>query len=266
MTEKIKKSILDTLKEVEGLDVYGESTVKTIDYNDIKSKRKHENKNLADWNNKDFAIYLLDCFRKKYSKDPNCLLTGTILYMGQIQTSISKSLGFCDNIVFKDYIDFYYDKWASRILQNNKEFYINSLRNEQILKDFAKNYKYEEKLSSPKVNLEKDVESAYKISLETLVIDFGVIISINYLIKNKIDSKQSMRNVAKALVNNRKIICNILEKTNSLGPYPNTLKFRKYKEYLAIVEKMVDQKLDYDVLFTSKKTNWNFLGETKIGE
>jgi len=263
MTEKTKKDILSTLAEVEKLNIYGDIKAKEIDFKDIKGKTNSGKKDLQDWNNRDFAIYLLDSFKNKYSRDHKCLLTGTTLYMPRVQSEISKAVGFCDNIVFKDYIDFYYDKWASKFLQKSNEFFVNTLKEESVLRDFAKNYSYRENIINDKQSLVQELESSYKISLENFVLDYGIIVSINWLIKNNHDSKDAMRSVCNVILKNIDLIDSILLKTKKLSPYPESLKFKKYKEYLDIVSKKIERKIDHDVMFTSKKsqTKWNFLGE-----
>jgi hypothetical protein len=261
MNENIKKTILGAMKEVDGLELYGETSAKSIEFKKIKKHNNEKNKTLLNWNNKDFALYILDSFKKKYSKELDFKILGVTLYICNIQSELVRLIGFCDNVVLKDYIDFYFDRWCSNMMPNN-EFYINSLKNEKCIKDFGKNYNYRENINSKNIvekDHKKEIDLSLQISLENLVLDYGIIISINYLILKKEDPKSAMRKVSEILIKHKNNLKVILSKTKELSPYPEKLKFKKYKEYLAIISKLIDSKIEDDVLFTNKKNEWDCL-------
>jgi hypothetical protein len=75
--------------------------VEAISYGDIRKIKGEIKSNLADWTNRDFALYIKNKYEEKYSADWGLNVVGVVTYIGRIKQSILDNLGFCDNIVFK---------------------------------------------------------------------------------------------------------------------------------------------------------------------
>jgi hypothetical protein len=258
---KIKKhiEIKSLFKDGDSVELSNEFDASPIVYKNIKkSSWEIKSENISEWTNRDFSIYMYKQYRDRYGIGWDFNHYSVITYPDGVKEEIRQTLGFCDNIVFKDYIDYFFMKWLDIYkIQKGVKFWLRSLKNSDPINDFCSKYDYNRSIKNREqvsVNKEvienKDIETYYLLGIESLILKFGIINAINYLIINKnISKEKALDKMAFYLVKlyNNKQIDKVIEITNKSGPYVDKCVFRDYKEiFLAIKEK-----------------GFNFLGETK---
>lgn len=251
------------------LEIYGEaSETKSIAFSQIKTcNTPNLRRDLLEWKYNDFAYYLVNKIQQQVYPEWNAKILGVTLYMGRIKDVLMDILGFCDNIVLRDYIDYFADNWGKYYIKLKGSFYIAYMRYDQPLKEFASRYNYKKsvakyvkkqsKVEQESVNsiLSADLENAYLASGESLLLDYGVVASINWLILQKRFSvEEAMDYVSGAYISlyNRgdwKYAVNI---TKKMSPYPNWFMVRD-------VSKIIGTSNSENIAFTEQnKEKFNF--------
>ena len=183
--------------EEKPVEIYGSTTsVKNIAISDIKDIHGWKiREDLFDWKNSDFTIYFIQQFKKIINEEWTGDRVAMILYFGRIIDKISEVLGFCDNIVLKDYIDFFLKEWAMYYWKKKGNFTLWYLRDDRPLKDFVGKYDYNdsfnkyiaskspsEKNESKKEISKNGIEQCYLAGGENLILEYGLLIPLNWLV------------------------------------------------------------------------------------
>lgn len=253
-----------------GVKIKGKkSGVKKIHVSEIREPKEIKiRENLLEWKNNDFSMYFIESFRKKIFPDWDANRIGITIYMGRIKESVSHALGFCDNIALKDYMDFFIDNWGKFYFKKGSDFYIGSMRDDAPLKDFMSKYDYKSSFtkftSKPKsgaIDTNKkqistsDIEPVFLSGGDNLILEYGLILPINWLIKvKKFSEEKAVNYIASAF---KRVYASgdwnkIIDKTNALCPYPEWFQVKDCKEFLLSEE---DKKLK---LSFNKDSNYNF--------
>jgi len=251
LKKAVKKSnseINDNLK-IEPVELTGKKIPKErIGYNKIRSNNFYIIKeNILDWSNKDFALYTSKKFSEKYSEYWDVRIMGVTTYIGRIKESLFDAIGFCDNITLKNYIDFFFDNYIDQIKsETGGMFFIKSLRRSYIIEAFFENYKYSPSLPIKLIVIDKgsikelDLEKSYLIGNESMVLKYGIVLPINYLIIKKLYSKEKAIDVIGSAVRNIKNVSGlgvIINRTADFSPYPKRFPFNDFNEVVSILGK-----------------------------
>lgn len=205
---------------------------KEINISDIKTKYKvKEDLNL--WTSKDFVYYMSDKYEKKYGHCwKGISYIGVTTFIPRIRDMIRDSLGICDNIVMKDFIDYYFNNWMQDSYQ--KEWFLRNMTNntEPILKfstsynykdSISKNIKTENKEVKTDISLlnENELEISYLLGIDNLLNKYGIIVTINFCLKKDFSLEKAIEKVAYAIARayNRGVANSIFKTTEKYKDY-----------------------------------------------
>ena len=87
----------------------------------VEKREASLSKDLVEWTQRDFALYISDLYYKKFSKPIGFGIIGMSAYLGRIKVNVKEAVGFCDNIVLKDYIDYYFKNWIEHHISDWKD-------------------------------------------------------------------------------------------------------------------------------------------------
>ena len=228
--------------------------------------------NLAEWTNRDFGLYVKQQYYKKFKHEWSPTATNITIYFNNIKEAVNDIVGFCDNIVMKEYIDYFFSKWAEFYRDKSKNIlYLNSFKKPDAISDFYSIYNYtnsikkytEKKEVSTDIILTEDIlNKSYLLGIQNFILEFGLIIPCCWLINRlNYNIKSSVNMVAKAFLvsckkNNDK---EVLKNTKKYEPYPNWFPFKKYEVILLAVEKKTKNKIELSVAFNDTQDKYDFL-------
>lgn len=270
----IKKAIKNTKDPMQSLD----DGIEIVDDGSIpkqkQRKRSGKYRQLKDWIPADFVSFASRVYRKRYSRNWDLNFSACCQDIQFLHDSLLESLGFVDNLVVRDYIEYYFENFADHKMRLDGKFYFDSMRKERPLRSFASNYDYDKSLKkyiSPsnsrptiakiksKRNISNSViDDAYTIGDEVLVLEFGIIIPINWLVYNKGLSIQKatkrVHDVSKKIHQNG-AFNQVVSVTKKMAPYPSWLKFKQIDRFISII----DKKMRIHVEFNDDSEDFNFL-------
>jgi len=238
ITKDIKKDKRKKKKDIERKDgvILETDQIKYINYKDIRSRKYFEIKeNILEWSSRDFVFYAKNLYYKKYNKDCGLQVPMACKTINELKSEIENIFISCNNILIKDYIDFFFDNYLENIINNGKDFYFSQLKDYKIITVFYNNYgevKKKNKISDEITDTldNKIMESLYFLDKESFVYKYGIILSINWLIfKRNLTIKEAKKSVNKICkIAYYKKLFNIIEKsTEQFSPYPDWLKVKK---------------------------------------
>lgn len=229
----------------------------------IKPKRwviKHED--LSQWTQRDFAIYMSEKYYEKYKTTWSYSTGSVVTYISLIKKNIYEALGFCNNIVMKNYIDYFFKNWLyfyhDDLKKNTKWLFY--MKHADPIEKFCDTYDYAgslkkyldgkeipqkkktKKLKKTNFPPAKQLEMACLLGLDNAILEYGVLFVCNYLVlKENYTIEKAEKEVAKTIYSlyNRKmkdkveaitrknVVCSDLFKIKTLDNINSILK----KEY-----------------------------------
>lgn len=250
------------------------TVVKKLDYSSLKSNRYEVKEDVFEWTNKDISYYAGDIYFKRYGSYWNVNIVGATAYISKIKQSIHEILGFCDNVVIKDYIDFYFKNWSDINIKKAKGvFYLQSLVNRSALIDFCNFYDYRTSLDKysvkkKEIDLSKD-EGTKEIVMNCIynrdveLTKRGFIFVANCIhSKGNVPIKDALKYILTDIIENNKkdnlYWKKVVEATQNNSPYPDWLLFRNYKSFISLVNKALNSNEDATIVFNDVN-KFNFL-------
>jgi len=254
--KKVKKTILQNEEGFEVTDV----SVEFCSYDKIGGRRKIVKKNsLEEWGAFDFFYYTEKKYVDKYTHGMGLNVGGNSVEINRIRDRFYDLFGFCCNLIMRDYIDFFFDHYIDQLIEHDGAFYFNQMRNDKIICEFQEGYNFSESflryLESEKPK-DKDtlsskvIQEAYMISDTSLVSNYGIVISLNWLIKvKKISPTDASRMVVSACreLASKGMVDVIKSATETYSPYPSSLLFKKPQ----IVIDKIDKNIKLDIEFNN---------------
>ncbi|MFW6173917.1 MAG: hypothetical protein ACOC5T_09245 [Elusimicrobiota bacterium] len=242
------------------VDIYsdGENSPSIISFADIKKySKKRIRDSLKEWKNNDFAMYFLQQFYKNTDSEQQIRLLGMTMNFPYIRKSVKDVLGFCDNIVLKDYIDFFVLEWLNFFINRDGKFRLRHVYDDKAIDAFVSEYNYERSLmsylnsSEEKNDVDKniDLESLYLSGGASLLLGAGLILPVNWLMEKKHFSYKKAHNYIASVLKKsyNDIIEDVLDKTEELSPYPTSFKVKKCDNIFEVAQK--DKHREIDVVF-----------------
>jgi hypothetical protein len=245
------------------LKLQGRGKAETIAFGQLKKLRRNQPRDLLEeWTHRDVALYIRKKLLDKYNRNIEINIIGLTLYMGHIEATLNNVFGFCDMIVLRDYIDFYFEKWSDFFLKKSKgEFIPTTLKYNEPIQEFAKRYDYAKQMDAylkrqkqSKVNAEqsaqkavefyaKDIEHAYLLGASRLLSRFGILMPMNWLIlKAGYTEQDAMKYIANALSDmyQKHILQQAIDATENQNPYPQTLLYKTFDGLFMFLNKLTD--------------------------
>lgn len=243
---------------------------KTIQYTQIKTKDAWKIKiNMFDWNSRDFALYILQSYSRRYGQVYQANIVGVVTYMGRVRQQLANVQGFCDNVVFKDYIDFFFRKWSDYFKHKQKGvWHVHYLKRQQAIKQFVQQYRYPSRLEHyqslhGKYGISKEqLDAVYANGIKSFLIQFGIVTAINYLVmfQGKTPS-QGAKQVAKCSIQiykqNVSDYNKVKFRTFSYSPYPASFTVRNAAQIFQAINSRTNDPLFGQIKFKESQ-KWNF--------
>lgn len=256
------------------LEIDKENYAPSFDFSEKNRKKRCDKENIEQWNNSDMAYYIAGLYYKKYSGSWEVSTLNLTVYMGNIKDALRKIVGFSDNIVLYDYFEYFFigSSWSDFYKnRSNGKLFQSSLKEQKPIEAFSSQYDYNESLSNHRKNkCEKNaieisyeaLNRAYLLGTKNLVEDYGIILAVNWIIKEgKKSSKQAIMEVAKivyqfALDDKFHSIKDITEK---MGPYPKWFCSCDIEKVVCAINKKMGTNYNISVSFEDNKNKFEFL-------
>lgn len=256
----------------------GKNGVKKVDFISIK-KRKGRNirENLDEWTGRDFAYFMMELFRERYKEDWNVMAVGLTRRMNDVKQALYEQFGFCDNLMLRDYLEYFFENWSDYFRTKGKgELYFNAFREHEPVDDFAIKYDYAEHrhaeqagvpvkvaavaASKPKVSKEA-MEAARLLSVEKLVLQFGVVLALVYLVDSGMTSREAVASIGNAMISLFKggMWENVRNVTESFGPYPERFSVVNFEKFYDALSRKTGGQFKPHVDFTKDIDEFPFL-------
>ncbi len=261
--KKVKKTVesessSDIVDNDEGFGIT-DVFVETCGYGDIGQKRKLRVKNnLEEWGAFDFFLYAQKKYTDKYGQQWDLNIGGGSLEINRIRDKFHDLFGFCCNLIMRDYIDFFFNNYMDTAIRENESFYFKQMRNDKIMCEFYDGYNFSqsflkytelEKTDNKSLISNKEVRESYLIGDTSLVSNYGIVISLNWLIKVKgISPTESTRMV---LVACRELAAKgmtdiIKSSTETYSPYPSSIQFKNPQLVMDRIDKDVNLSVEFN--------------------
>ena len=256
------------------IDKMLEDDTYAIDYSEIKDKSSWKlRSDVLDWNNRDVALYISKLYRDRYDERWDVNIVAVVCYIPKVKQALVDSYGFSNNIILKHFVDYCFDNWVDYLKATTKDgiFYIQKLLNEEVLKDFVEHYNYKARLeefktkeNEKKVDVisEEDLKSSLIIGMENVLMDYGFIVTANWLIMSEgYEPKLVLKRIASSMVKLYKSrnLQKVIDATSQYECYPDWFDFTNYGDFLAIISKRIKSeiKLKNKIKFQSNCDEWN---------
>ena len=129
--ELIKKAlgVEGTIEKVSRsqLKVFGSSGTRMIEMNEIKApkaRRRRGDDELSEWTAHDFCHYIRELHGEYLHTDWNLNWLRACVSVCTVRDKLTDLLGFCDNVIFKDYIEFFFENFLDEFMLKRKDFYL----------------------------------------------------------------------------------------------------------------------------------------------
>lgn len=233
--------------------------VEFCSYDKIGGKKKVVRKNsLEEWGAFDFFYYTEKKYVAKYGCSMDLNVGGNGVEINRIRDKFYDLFGFCCNLIMKDYIDFFFNNYIDQIINLDGAFYFRQMRDEKIVCEFYDGYnfpqsflQYSESVKVGNKNLisNKAVKESYMVGDTSLVSNYGIVISLNWLIKVKEllpeDATRMVLTACRDLAN-RDMVDVIKSATETYSPYPSSLFFKSPQLVMDRVDKNIKLDVEFD--------------------
>jgi len=260
----------DMISNKEGLVITGVYTGE-ISWGDIKGGKKLvlEKQNLDEWGVLDFFFYIVKMWATKYREDLYHLRHGGgSLQVAALRDRLEDVIGFCSNLVLRDYIHHFFEHYAD-YWQRRGSFYVRNMNRDKYLAEFADMYDYrasfyqylntERKGETEGVTFtHKEILKSYETNSSTFLCNYGLVIAMNWLtMKRGRPLEEAVRYVIDGCLKlkARNLLHLVKNATEMHSPYPSFLTFRKPQ---TIMDK-IDKRVKIHIEFQDNIANLNFL-------
>lgn len=230
------------------------------------------NKPITEWKAWDLFEFAHQLYVKKYNKEWNLRRQGNSLVILQIFEKLESKFGSNNYLLMRDYVIYFFEKHIDNFVKRkaNNDSFFDHMNRKDVIKSFCVSYDYRKNfMRYDEIKKEKikktvsnsDLESAYLLSVGTLVSDYGIILAINWLVvKKKFKKKDAAKMVFDTCQSmyNKDVFSMIVESTEKYSPYPDWLIFKK----CSIITDRISKNIEINVKFLkSEKKRLDFLKE-----
>jgi len=232
------------------------------DYKDLGKKGRVKEKNsLEEWGPFDFFRFAHKLYFKKYKTKWSLNIGGSSLEINRIKDRFVDIFGFCCNLMVYDYIVYFFDNYID-YFKNKDGFYFVQMRKDYIINSFSESYNFRERFISymthkknknKKYKLTKEeIQKSYDMGDMTLVGNYGVVVSLNWLLKVKRkDKKEAIKIIVDACKDMYKkdMIDVVKSATEIYSPYPFDLAFKSPQ----LIFNKIDENIKLNVEFNDNR-------------
>lgn len=260
--KKVKKTIESesnsaTIDNQEGFGIT-DVRVEFCSYDKINGRRKIvEKNNLEEWGAFDFFYYAQKKYIGRYSSSWGLNVGGSSVEINRIRDKFYDLFGFCCNLIMRDYIDFFFNNYIDTIVRSEGAFYFSQMHKEKMICEFYDGYDFPQSFSNY-TNGEKErdkgpitnheIKEAFMIGDTSLISNYGIVISFNWLIVvKKMSSIDATRLVVSACRDmlDKGMVGVIKSATELYSPYPSKIPFKSPQ----LVMNKIDRNVKLDVEF-----------------
>ena len=256
-----KKKTKDIITD---LELTGDHGPKICDWERMPSRKVIQQKlDIDKWSNRDLVYYVMDLYSKKFYNTKfdqwDFGIPGCCLEINKIHDLLQDTFGMAPILMVKDYITYFFNYHIDRLVKRYGYFYFTHLKNAEAIEYFYHHYDYKESLKKYKTQKEKkietdhlsneDIEKSYELSVERLLVNYGIIISVNWLImKKNLNYKQAIQKTINGCqkIYNRRLFDTIKLSTEKWSPYPEWFIFTQIKSVLNIVDSSLKIKIQFN--------------------
>jgi len=242
-----------------------------VDFKELcKKGRIKEKSSLDEWGPFDFFRFAKKLYYNRYKKDWDLNIGGSSLEINRIKDQFIDVFGYCCNLMIYDYIIYFFDNYLDYFVNKNG-FYFSQLRKDYIILSFQESYNFRERFLSymtkqkqknKKYELTKDeIQKSYDMGDMSLVGNYGVVVSLNWLLKvKKINKKEAVKVVIDACrAMYKKHLLDVVKSATEIhSPYPDSLAFKS--------PQLIFDKIDKDVVVNVEFENNNKMIFLQKGE
>ena len=210
----------------------------------------------------------MDKYKEVLMKDPDVRIPGLTVFMSRVHDAVSESVGFCDNIVLRDYLDFNISECMPAAIRLSRGFFhpAQLLETNAVIK-FAEIYDYnkrvdemfgggdvdsttpvaEDQSSTMKVISHKVLQESLLLGFDNMILDYGIIGPANWmmLVKNIPEEKIIDKMVdLLSRYHKKPELGKIFDLTEEYGPYPEWFVFQSYGTILKRLEQLHSISID----------------------
>jgi hypothetical protein len=222
------------------------------EFKDKISVRKHKRKNnLSEWLKTDFALYIKDIYANKYQEEWGWQIPAMTQVICRVMDELRDNLGFVSNLVVRDYINYFFEQHLDKLRKQCPKYIVYKLYDKNIIRLFAEIYDYkkavEKERNASKIQkienissiTNKDIEESFIISDENTVCQYGIVLTMNWmLMKKKMDKKEIANRVGEACLNIYKAgNFNIIKEATEKFTYPKWFIIQDINILLSIINK-----------------------------
>jgi len=258
-TKKHKKSVSAAQIEREhnnsGVEITGEDSANKVKWGDLNQKKRQSLKplseNISEWSLNGFFRYIMRRYVKQFGQGKH-LTIGNVLVLQRLKDDLIKQFGFCDNVLMKNYIDFFWTNYADRVYLMKGELYFNEFRRKAIITQFSSVHDHAKaiskmttttitehpKKSSLSVFSKHNMDQTYLLGVPSLLMEYGLMLSVNFLmVQKKMDQEKSVILVNKAMdmMKNEQHRTRVVSRTVKYWPLPSNFYFQDIESFLHIV-------------------------------
>jgi hypothetical protein len=248
----------DIIDNNEGFAISGLET-EFCSYADIGKKGKLREKNsLEEWGPFDFFQFANKLYVKKYKESWDLNIGGNSIEINRIRDKFYDIFGFCCNLIMRDYIVFFFNNHIDDFKREQGEFYFSQMRQDYILLSFAENYNFKErfvnymnreKQKNKKFGLTKEeIKTSFDMGDFTLLANYGVVISLNWLLRiKKMSKKEAVKLIVDACndIHKKGMIDIVKSSTEVYSPYPSNLLFKSPQLVFNKIDKRIQLKVEF---------------------
>ncbi len=260
ITEITDKNLTNEFSNKEGI-ILTNNEVQFCDYRSIPKKKKQFKKkdNIEEWGPFDFFFFAQKLYISKFKKEWNLRVGGNSLVINKIRDKLYDIYGFCCNLIVKDYIEYFFNNFIDDFVNKKGDFYFTQMLYDSIISKFIEQYDFQKSFSdytskkkiSDRVSSnigQNDIEEAFLFGDTTLLATYGIVISLNWLIIVKKNTKkeavQIVINACRKMY--KKNMFNVVVKsTEFFSPYPEELIFKSPQ----LVINKIDPSIQINVCF-----------------
>ena len=244
--------------------------IKKCERTNVDSTVPQLNTNISKWKPSSFLIYVREQFSRRFDI-PILLKRGqfwTALNTTEVMIMRHLKLDKCDPVLLKTYIDFYFDRIApDTLLRTKGRWQPKYLHDQEPLIEFTNAFPSlmavpthkpmaviempEAPVIPESLSIEiGEVKAAAKLGAEAMIMRFGLIITVNYALRQSFKSGRDKTDILSivgiaardAVSRNKKFWTNIKAATEKFSPYPTWL-WTDVSELVSLIEGSVGNKL-----------------------